>query len=541
LKQLSEEELRRLKRKAERIQQMSQEPVSAASLATALFAAGEAAFVATAAQTAVAAALLTTAQIAATAAISIGLTYASQALFNQSGSDSIGSAGTVNPAVAKISTRQSAPPKRIPYGTVHCGGALLFEEVKPPYLYRMYAVSAREINAFKKIYIGTREVPFSSLTPGVILAPKHVPENPPFHTRLQVSVRHGTAAQTICPLLAAAFPNLASTFRQQGIATVTLQYHFGSSTDERQALWGIYGDPQPFFLIEGVKVYDPRDSAQDRDDATTWEFSNNATLCQTDYLRAEYGGRIKAERIDWDKTAISANYDDETIGCANGEFVRRHTVDGLILLNQSPADVLGGMLASNRSAIAMSGRKVWVSSSKPKDPVATIYDGIIAGGIEYQADKPKRDLVNTVQTRFVAPEREYNLTDGPILVDDDAVTEDGESLTATLQFPFVNDHRKVQRLQKAFKNTSRKGRKISVPVDLRILAEATDDLVDNPVHVSSDLFPQCNVIYNVNQYTLSDNFTTLTLDCSEYDKSIENDWTPSTDEQAFTVASLDVS
>lgn len=126
------------------------------------------------------------------------------------------------------------------------------------------------------------------------------------------------------------------------------------------------------------------------------------------------------------------------------------------------------------------------------------------GGIHYESGKTKRDDANFVQTRFIAPEREYNLTDGPaytVLADE---TADGERLTATLSFPYTRDHRTVQRLTKAWYDTSRLGKTMTNPVDLRILAEATDQLPNNPITFDCSLFPKQAGVWMVGQMTLGD-------------------------------------
>ena len=67
----------------------------------------------------------------------------------------------------------------------------------------------------------------------------------------------------------------------------------------------------------------------------------------------------------------------------------------------------------------MRGGKIWIQSAKPRDPVATIHDGLIVGGFEFSAAGPKRDTLNNVATRFVANDREYQTVDGPLYRDTD--------------------------------------------------------------------------------------------------------------------------
>jgi len=232
--------------------------------------------------------------------LSIGLSFAAAALSHR-GTGPLDFQQGSNLSDQQVSTRQSTPPKRIPYGTSFIGGALFFEKVKPPYLYRGYLISARKIKGLSGVFIGTNRLQFASFAPNTILTPLGIVGQPDYPNRLQVSIRHGEDDQAIDPLLAADFTSLDASFRQRGIATVVLRYHYGTDDDEHRSLWGTSGRANTYFLVDGVSVYDPRDPTQDRDDESTWKFSRNATLVQTDYLRQNYGGRINADKIDFDK------------------------------------------------------------------------------------------------------------------------------------------------------------------------------------------------------------------------------------------------
>lgn len=343
-------------------------------------------------------------------------------------------------------------------------------------------------------------------------------------------------------------------FRQRGIATAVMRYNFGADQDAYTTLWGQKQRPNPIFLVEGIAVPDPRRSGcileYDPSDAdavaeaeATWRWSNNAALCQAHYLIQRYGGKIDPRRMDWDKVAEAANWDDGLIGTKAGGFIKRGMIDGLITLNQKPSDVMSSMLSANRGFILESAGRVWVSSSKPRVPVATIHDAILSGGIEYQAAKPKRDLINRLKVRFVAPDREYQTVDGPILARVDYQTADGELLDSVLDLPFTldtGDAVRPQVLQKAFLETSRLGRRITCVCDVILLAKSADDLVGNAVNFSSDLFPLFNGIYFVEKWGFADNFGSIQLSLVEYDKSIETDFVAADDQQDFTLPPLDI-
>ena len=501
-------------------------------------------------------------------AISVGVNYAVSALTRSSqGSGPIPASqssslsttdavsATINSQAVQIIERQAIPSKRIIYGTAKVSGALFFEQVKPPFLFQGLLLCAKPLTAFLSVQIGSQQIGFSALTPNTILTPIALTGQPNFPGRLLVSLRLGSATQAIDPLLAADFTNLDSQFRQQGIATAVLRYDYGADFTEYTALWGQVSRPNPLFLVQGVAVPDPRNPAHilqfDPSDPVataaaeaTWSWSNNAALVQAHYLIQRYGGRINPSRVDWSKVAKAADWDDGLVARKDGTFFKRHTIDGVVTLNQSPVNVLAGMIAANRGFILESAGRVWVSSSYPRTPIVTIHDRLLTGPVEYRGAKPKRDMVNRVKVRFVASDREYQEVDGPVLTRSDLKTLDGELLDATLDLPFTMDSGnvgRVQRLQKAYVENSRLGRQIVCTCDVSILADCQDEMVGNTVVFNSVLFASANGTYFVTDWGFSDNFASVTLSLTEYNPSIETDYIAATDEQPFTLAALNLS
>lgn len=491
---------------------------------------------------------------------SIAVNYAVSALTQKSrGSSTLdsnaGGEALLNAPAIKLNERQAVPAKRIIYGTAQVGGALFFEQVRPPYLYMGFLVCSEKITAFRKLWIGTQEIAFSAIVPNTILTPIAVTSQPDYPTRLRVSFRLGATDQAIDPLLAADFSNLDAEFRQRGIATAVLRFDYGADFDEYTALWGQGARPNPLFLVDGIAIPDPRNPAHildwDPDDPAsleaaraTWSFSNNAALVQAHYLTQRYGGRIRPSRLDWAKTEQSADWDDGLIASVDGTYRKRHTIDGVVTLRQSPATVMTGMISANRGLILQNAGRVWPSSSFPRAPIVTIHDGLLTGPVEYRASKPKADLVNRVKLRFVAADREYQEVDGPVLSRADLIASDGELLEATLDLPFTMDTGGVpraQRLQKAFLDNARLGRQLSVTCDIALLADCADDLVGSAVVFDSGLFSQANGTYLCLDWSFADNFASVLLTLVEYGATIETDFVAATDEQAFELAPLDLS
>lgn len=634
-----------------------------------------------------------------TAVLAVGFSLVSSLLAPHLGG-SVGQPDT--PQSVQITERQSLPPKRVILGSAYVGGALFFEQVKPPYLYQGILINYGAVTSVDSVAIGTNTLQFSTITPNAILTPIPVAGQPAYPTRLQLSLRYGAIDQATDTLIATDFPTLATNvidpatgtrlgnatsygglaaafdgqpyqvttqcsavlgtgnltatigkdwgvgitktiqrfrvyvpsdlpfsnsadgtvtvylegstdnfassivalktiaaiqyqaagvidvaagivtstayryhrvrlvestgdvtahsvaiaevqffdgtngneFRQRGITTAVLRYHYGGTDNTAAtqaafiALWGQVQRPNAFFLVKGGAVYDPRDAVQSLTDPTTWKWTNNATLVQTYYLTQSWGGRISTDKIDWVKTIDSANYDDEVIACRDGTLIPRHTIDGCITLDQTPATIMPLLLAANRAFLLESAGKVWIQSSRPRTLIVTIHDGILTGGVKYQASKPKKDLVNKLQVRFVAPTQDYQLVDGPILERTDLEATDQQTLPATLALNFTQDVRRAQRLQKAFLATARLGRTITCTVDTAIMAQPgvkANGLIGQAVTFASSLFAAANGTYLVMSVGFADDFSAMSLALTEYDATIETDWNPLLDEQPFVL------
>lgn len=82
----------------------------------------------------------------------------------------------------------------------------------------------------------------------------------------------------------------------------------------------------------------------------------------------------------------------------------------------------------------------------PTEPIGTLTQGMIAGGFEMHTETPDRDLINTVKTEFVAPDRDYKPSVGPVVAIPALVASDGQALESTLTLPFTEGSARAQRL-----------------------------------------------------------------------------------------------
>lgn len=432
----------------------------------------------------------------------------------------------------KLATQQATPTQRIILGRALVAGPMFFLECKPPFLYMGIILAAHEIDGVDEVRIGDKPV---------VLKPDGTANSAPYYAAtdnyLKVSIRTGAPGQTIDPILAADFPELPASFKQQGYATAVLKMRYSLTStdaatraDDHNRVW-TNGTPQPKFLVRGAKVYDPRDPTQSASNSATWKFTDNASLCLAYYLTSTKGCRVEWADIDMDALKTAAAADDQIITLKDGTTERRYTVNGVISMDAEPVMVVQNLLTANL------GRLVWrqgayaILSGVPRSAVWTINDDTARGGMEVRYDRPRRELINTIRTRFIAPDREYQLCDGPILTNSTYLTADGEEHAITIDLPFTSSHTRAQRIAKATLERSRLGRVVSRRESIDAVRLSASDIVN----IESGFLGQINGTYEINKVTLQHDTLECEIEAEEYSSSVF-DWNAATDEQAFTIA-----
>lgn len=457
------------------------------------------------------------------------------------------SIASINAPEVRGSVRQSIPTQRIIVGSVRTGGAIYFLRVNPPYLYIGYLYCARRISAVNGLIVGENRIALSSSAFDTIVTPLSVSGMPSYSTRMRACFQEGRLDQPTNPLLRAAFPDLDTDFRLPGIANAVFECHYGADADEFISLWGNVQIPNIEAEIDGIPVYDPRNPSHFLPDDPTdidqyeaaeasWSFSRLAALNQADFFWQPYGFNAGHDKIDWTAIAETAARDDEMVGLKSGEFEKRYTSDGVYLLSDKLPTVAEALLSANRGFMQIKNGLIGVSSSAPRDPVITITDDMLIGAVEFRSFKAKRDVPTEIQTRFVAPDRAYQESDGPIWVSADIGGTDDSRRAVTLRLPFTTGSARTQRLAKAYFETAILEKSLSCVVDLRALGVEEGDCV----RVYSEIYPIWNGLYTVEQWELTAQMNSISLQMISYDPDIENNWNPSVDEKDFTISDVGV-
>lgn len=425
----------------------------------------------------------------------------------------------------KLTVQQAVPSQRMIYGEAIVGGPLFFYECKPPYLYLGIVLASHEIDSVPEVRIGDEAVVFDSDGNAI---------NSLFHngtvSLLKCSIRLGTADQAIDPILAADFPELESTFRQRGHATAVLRLHYGTNATQHEKYWGT-GSPKPLFLVRGRKIYDPRKASHDIDDPTTWEWSDNASLCLADFLTHYKGCNREWSQLNLPSLIDSANADDEQVLLLSGAYENRYTINGVIDLQQEAVQAVLDMLTANLGRLVWSNGQYHFFSGVPRSPVWTITDDSARGAMTVRYARPRRELVNTVRTIFTSPEREYQDAQGPVYSNATFLTEDGEPHEITITLPFTASHTRAQRIAKATAMRARLGKKVARSESI----EAIRFMCSEILTLESASFPKADMVCEINALSLNHENLEVEIDLEQYDGAYIYAWDATVDEQDFSL------
>lgn len=429
----------------------------------------------------------------------------------------------------KSTIQQAVPSQRLIYGKSLVGGPIFFYECKPPYLYIGIDLASHEIDGVEKLYINGKEVSFDGT--GAASTINFVNGTTPYVYR---SVRPGTSTQAIDPILAADFPELPSTFRQRGHATIVLKCYYGSNADDHEKYWGS-GAPQFQFLVRGMKVFDPRQPAQSVSDSSTWQWSDNASLCLAHYLTFSKGCNLSWDSLDIDELKVAAGHDSESITLASGGVEDRYTINGVVDLATEPSEIVQNMLTANLGKLIWREGVYSIVSGVPRDPVWTFNDDSARGDMSVRQHRDRKSLVNVVRTVFVAPDREYQTANGPVLRNTSYITADGGEQELTITLPFTASHQRAQRIGKATMELSRLGKQISRRESIDAMRLNAADIAN----VEVGFLPALGGTFEINFCKLDHEKFEVEIEATEYDPAIY-DWAAS-EEQAFTIAPVELS
>lgn len=242
-------------------------------------------------------------------------------------------------------------------------------------------------------------------------------------------------------------------------------------------LWGlrfdtkIYsaGTPKPIWVVQGVKVYDPRlDSTypggagpQRMGDETTWAYSENPYLHALTWCigRHQNGQRVMGIGAPASAIDVAAFVNGANVAAANG-----WKTGGVIYSTDDKYQVLSALLQAGGGKPMRLGAKISCIVSAPRVSLATVTRTDVVGDVAVAAGISRRDRINTVWPEYRDETQDWQLVtaDQAITVDDYYPADKGQR-SRQVSYPLVQDINQVAQLARYDIENSREFTPVTVP------------------------------------------------------------------------------
>ena len=330
----------------------------------------------------------------------------------------------------KRTIKEAAANRRIIYGTVRAGGALVYASVSDKsnkYLDMIIAVAHGRIHEIDPIFWINDDKT----------------DDPKFEGLIQMHYRKGYQQQ---PAMAGLIRNKPDEWTEahtlNGVSYAYVRLKYDSNAFQN-------GVPNISFLIKGRPVYDPR--------IKQMVHSNNPALCILDWLRAKEGKAVPNELIDFDSFITAANICDEEVPSKAPRYeldgrtgvVKRYTLDGVIDMSAAPSKIIEDMQSSCHGNLVFSQGKYRFYAGAYSYPTFTITTEMLREAPTIRMKPSRNELFNIVSGSYVEPNQNWNETDFPPQRDDTYIKRyQGEEIKQDIKLPFTTNGAIAQRLAK---------------------------------------------------------------------------------------------
>jgi hypothetical protein len=389
-------------------------------------------------------------------AISAALTVAQMLLFPKS-TPQRPQTNQPTPPNGTQNERQPIPPLRVICGRVRTGGDIAFLEEKAGSAYQIIVHAAHRIEGYVQHWLHDEIITLDGSHD--TSAPAH------FGNAVHLEESLGLDAETAWALAVAAFPTIwTADHRGDGLSKIMLR--FRSVSVEDFATVFPQGMPVATSLVDGARVYDPRDHTQDPDDPATWRFSRNLALIRLHHITHPSGLRRQKSEIYMADWIIAAEVCDQLVLNRDGEEEPRYWggLSWKYRSQDSDAVSVGRKLdeAADLVPYTRGDGLIGVHAGRLVVPAIRLTADEITS-IRFDANQSLAATVLAVRGHYIDPRNSWLPGDAAIY-GDPYEGQDSTQRTKTIDNDAVQSHNHMQRLQKlAFTRANAARVTISVP------------------------------------------------------------------------------
>ena len=439
------------------------------------------------------------------------------------------------PSDGQVTTKQPVTPRRRSYGLVMVSGAIGFSETLGGGLYEVVYLNQGELAAFEQHWLGDIQVTVDEDGFAIPVDP----DNKAFVNKgrkyVQIFVEAGTDDDLGFPVLKALFPDKwTDAHRARGVAKVLIISTQPDSRDYTQ----VFPAGRPLYrgVVRASKVWDPRDPAQDKDDPSTWTWTENPVLHALDYHRHADAMRLAAfDDILFTTAALTedwipaANVCDEAVALKAGGTEPRYRCAGGYLLTQPPKDVLPQILATCAGQVFMRpDGAIGIRVGQPVTPslVFGADEKHILGYTGFRAGDDLFLAANEITAKFTSPDHDFQETEATPWRNEADITARGQVLTSEIDLSWVPSYSQARRLMKVEyyrKNPACVGQFATDMHALNGFGEQYVTLTLSEMDVLAQDF-------EVKSFEINPGEGTCSLSLSAFDSTVAYAWDPATEE-----------
>jgi len=326
-----------------------------------------------------------------------------------------------------VNFKDPTAPRSLIYGKVRVGGLIAHAEAtnNDLYLHLVIVLASHEVNAISKVYFDGEELTISA---------NNVTSPSRYNGKAKVYTHLGTDAQAADSNLVSASSSWTNAHKLSGIAYVYVRLEY----DQDVFATGI---PEITALVEGKKVYDPRDGST--------SFKSNAALVIRDFLTNEtFGMGASASEINDTAITTAANICDENVTLKGGSTQKKYEAHGAVSTGTATKDTLNKLLTSCGGTTAYANGKFHLKVAKYVSPSVTITQDELISDVVVTTKRSRSERFNAVKGVFSSTNTNYVPTEYPAITSTTFETADGERIYASYDLPFTTDARMAQRLAK---------------------------------------------------------------------------------------------
>lgn len=230
--------------------------------------------------------------------------------------------------IRELTQPESLPPWRHVYGKARAAGSPAPVRVKGSILYGCFILNSRPSAGPFTLYLDKREVAASG-DPYDFAGAGASATVAPFAGHCTYWIGRGDQVGPPAQILAEAPDQFEASDGWRGLTVIWLRLHVGAN-ESRATRWPA---TPPEVMVDGKwsLVWDPRDSDQDSDDASTWAWSANQALCTLDALRQNPLRRYGSRHLWIETFAWAADVADEAVPVKAGGTIPRYEANGTLV------------------------------------------------------------------------------------------------------------------------------------------------------------------------------------------------------------------